>query len=101
MIWQKRGVDSTQDNFRHRVSFPVEPNRIMNCLPRVGKQRSNIHDIRLESYVLFASYESDVISLALVQGRNLQQSKGRVASVIVRLYKQYTISKGSGPPHGW
>ena len=98
MIWKKRSVDSTKDYLRLRVSLLVELHRVVNCLPRVGKQRRNVHDVRLESYVFVTSHEPDGIPLALVKGRYLQETKRRVTGVIVRLNQEDALAKDLIPP---
>ena len=86
MIWQKRGVDPTKDHLRLGIPLLVELHRFVDSFPRVGKKRGNVHYVGLESNVLVASYEFDIISLTLVESRNLQQSKWRIAGVVIGFY---------------
>jgi hypothetical protein len=72
MIGKKGGVDPPKNHLGLWVPLFVELHRIVNSLPRVGKQRCNVHNVRLESYVLVASDEFDMISLGLVECRDLQ-----------------------------
>src|SRR5947209_6805315 len=98
MIRKKRSVYSAQDHFRLWVLLLVELHCVMNSFPRIGKQRRDVDDVGFEPYVLVASNEFDIISLALVECGDLQKTKRGVTRIVIWLYQEDAFTQDLIPP---
>jgi hypothetical protein len=70
----------------------------MNSFPRIGKQRRDVDDVGFEPYVLVASNEFDIISLALVECGDLQKTKRGVTRIVIWLYQEDAFTQDLIPP---